>query len=143
MAMEARTVYEMLNNIREEMSKAKEDMKKEITKIIEEKVLHIPQDLQQQCKDAALQNFSDELEADRKRVQALEKSLYNSQLQNKVMASVIDNMSMQIMDLTSRMDNIEVSNARNNITIIGLQAPDDKMELLETIHDFFPSDYAN
>ena len=136
-AMDTRSVYVMLKELRQEMSTMKDEIRKEISEAVEQKQMQIPEDLKQQCKEEALQNFADDLECDRQTVSEIKQQLKHSQLKNKVMASVIDNLEMQVADLTARVENVEISNSRNYVTISGLVAPDKKNELIDDIDTFF------
>ena len=80
----------------------------------------IPDDLKEKCKDEALQAFSQDLAEDRQEVKSLKKELAHTKLQNKFLTAAVDDLAIQFNDVLTRLENLELNNAKYQVMLTGL-----------------------
>ena len=133
--MDVRSVLVMFQTLQGEFSSLKNELKADIGKLQNSTL--ISEDLKKQCKEEALQNFSDEIEDDRKKVERLEAELKVSRFQNQVLSQCMDRFSMQLGDVMGRLDNLELNNSKYAVMLTGLYASHKKPEMREETETFF------
>ena len=132
--MEVRSVFAILDELRSEIKSLRTDFNK--IKVDGGRV-NISQDLKDQCKQEALQCFSDDIEENGKKIEKLEGELQQVHLHNKILTEVADNMAIQMQDINARIDSLEIKNSRSSITLTGLYVSEKKDEMLLQLQDFF------
>ena len=135
--MDVRSVFAILDELRKDFKVMKDDLDQLKRSACVTPEVKITDELKQQCKNEALQNFADDLEEDRKRVETVEESVKEVKLQNKITVEVMDNMATQMNGLIARIESLELKNSKYCATLTGLYANGKKSEIMEQVRIFF------
>ena len=133
--MEVRSMIAILNGLKDDFGALRKEFT-EFKQVHTPQPVQIDQELKEKCKEEALQAFSGDLQEDRENVESIKKQLHQTQLQNKVLAEVVDNLAVQLKDLNTRMDSVELKNSKYCAMLTGLRARDGKKELSQDVKIF-------
>ena len=130
--MSVRTVLEMFGTLKQEMIK----MNDKIQTMTPAKDIEIPEELKEQCKDAALQCFADDLQEGSNKVEKLQKDLKAAEMKNRILTEVVQQYDVRMSEIENRLNNLEINNTKKMVILTGLYASEDKKELIQQVKDF-------
>ena len=134
--MDVRMGMEMFGTLKKEFSSLKDELKKDIDELKKKENIPITDALREKCKEEALDCFSDKIAEDRKKVLKLELQLEESRRQNKTLTQCLERFTVQMDDVTSRLDNLELNKSKYSVMLTGLYTSEKKWEAAPQVADF-------
>ena len=124
-----KTVYEMFRALRDDVNRIQQDRSEVMNK--------------SDLKDYCLDKVNDEIELikrqDRLEISANTKAIKQGQVQVDVIAKTLDRFEASLNDVTQRVENLEITNAKRAVVVTGLYVPKKKEDMLAVLYDFFES----
>ena len=128
-------VQEMFKQIKEEMTQLRAEFQQVRTKQTDS----ISHKVMQRCEEQLLQKVDETV--DRKlesaEVAKLKQDLRHFKFRNRALTNVVDSLSTEVMELKSRMENVELNNMKTAVSITGLEINDKKEQGVFALQDFF------
>ena len=119
------TVMAMMRKIEAQLGELKEEKKKEM------------EELKEICNDQVMDNIDQNFQTNDRRIKSLSQEIGHLRFKSKVQTEVIQRLYNTVEDLTQKIENLEVSQAKKAITLTGLTCSENKEEAIEQIYDFF------
>ena len=88
------------------------------------------------CTTRVLQKVSDQMDADTATVEKLKSDLKYFKRQNRTLTDVVQRMSIQMSEIQTRLENIEISTSKKAVSISGLYLDGAKHEMIDRLEKF-------
>ena len=131
--MSISSVFEMLKKLKEEISQDRQKDNQQVTKQIADEFVRLKSDLSQEVQ----QNVTEAIK-ENTTVMNIDADLQFWKLKTDTLIDVCSRMHTEICDLTTRLENVEISNSKRMLLITGLKLVQDskKKETLLFLNDF-------
>ena len=137
-AMSVRSVAEMLAGIRKEMRDGMMELRKDMNELKNSTATGVSQNVVEQCRDDLSKSLDLSLAQDREEVKKLKDDLKLFKFRNRTLTNVVEHMAVEISDLKNRLENVELNNCRNAVSLTGLylNSKNSKADSIRVIENF-------
>ena len=111
-------------------------MEKDLQKIKDKPIIELKKEALQTCINQVLNQVDHKLNKDREEVKSLKEELLHEKKKNSVLVDTVNRMHVSMEDLTQRINNIELNNARKAVIITGLETRNKKADLINDVMAF-------
>ena len=133
-AVSLKMVYEMFKQLREDVNSIK--CGQVLKADLEEVKKQIVSETKHECLEQVSKGIDLELEKERSKVKKLEKQVKHDQHQIKIISQSLDRCENVIFDLSQKVENLELNNAKKAIIVTGLYTHGRKNQIINQIYDF-------
>ena len=126
------TIQEMFQQLKREI---KEDIQKVHTEVQSYKN-QVSAQITEQCKGDVMQHVNHEIQQHVTTIKELKQDVAHYKSKTSILTDVVNNMSLQMDELKSKMEGLELSNAKKSVSISGLYIYGTKYEQIQQVEKF-------
>ena len=131
------SVVAMFDKLRKDMTQGMDDLNKKLQDIQQAPKQEVSETVIEECKNDITRAIEVSLEGDRKELDKVKQDLRYFKFRNRTLTNVVQHMSVEISDLKQRMENIELSNSRNAVSLTGFYMTNNKADGIIELEKFF------
>ena len=127
------TVAEMFSRIRADFA----ELKQEVQSMKAAQGQKVSEEVMQKCKQELEATVNFLLPKENSELEKTKKELQHFKYRNQALTNVVQSMSVELEEIKSRLDNVELNSARCAVSISGLQVDGRKRDIITQLEDFF------
>ena len=136
-AISALTVMEMFRQIKKEMENQAQTLRSEMRATKKPTAaMKVSDEYIGKIKDSVLEDMNTAFNQDQEKIKKLEKDLRHFKYRNRALTDIVEHMSVEMEELRSRIDGLELSSAKKSVSISGLYTTGDKQQTIAQIELF-------